>query len=444
MVKFLFFQKKVDQSTVVTVTGKVKDTKRTPEYYNNRIFKGENMSETLTQQSPIKYRWVMLALAWTLYFCFGLISFSLAPLATPIMSELKLTYTQFGIAVGAWPLFYIVSAYPSGVIVDRLGLKKSLSVGLLAVALSAILRAHAIDFISLFTSVAVFGVGAPIISIGLPKLIASWFLGRERGTASGIYFTGVSMGTAFSLGATNMFILPLVGSWRNTLLFYGIIPIIVILVWIKFAKSTKGIDLEPSVSKENIWKSMFGLLKHRNIWSIVLIGTTSFMVIHGLNNWLPKILETQNLTPTLAGVLAASFSIFRIFGSLGIPRLSYILGSRKTAVTIILSIAAVSIVILPFSNANLALFSIASVGLFIGALSPLLLTILMDNQEIGVKKMGAAGGLYFSFGEVGGVLGPVIIGLFRDLTGNFFTGLTILAMIVGAMLIPNRFLKEES
>ena len=189
---------------------------------------------------------------------------------------------------------------------------------------------------------------------------------------------------------------------------------------------------------------MFGLLKHKNIWSIVLIGTTSFMVIHGLNNWLPKILETQNLTPTLAGVLAASFSIFRIFGSLGIPRLSYILSSRKTAVTIILSITAVSIVILPFGNVNLALLSIASVGLFIGALSPLLLTILMDTQEVGVKKMGAAGGLYFSFGEVGGVLGPVIIGLFRDLTGNFFTGLTILAMIVGAMLIPNRFLKEES
>ena len=115
------------------------------------------MSETLTQQSPIKYRWIMLALAWSLYFCFGLVSFSLAPLATPIMSDLKLTYTQFGIAVGAWPLFYIVSAYPAGVIVDRLGLKKSLSVGLLAVALSAILRAHAIDFISLFTSVCCIG-----------------------------------------------------------------------------------------------------------------------------------------------------------------------------------------------------------------------------------------------------------------------------------------------
>jgi cyanate permease len=58
--------------------------------------------------------------------------------------------------------------------------------------------------------------------------------------------------------------------------------------------------------------------------------------------------------------------------------------------------------------------------------------------------MGAAGGLYFSFGEVGGVLGPVIIGIFRDLTGDFSIGLTILAIIVGAMLIPSRFLKEDS
>lgn len=402
------------------------------------------MSETLTQQSPIRYRWVMLALAWATYFCFGLVSFSLAPLATPIMAELKLTYTQFGIAAGAWPLIYIASSYPVGIIIDRLGLKKSLSVGILVVALSAIMRSYAIDFTSLFASVAVFGVGAPIISIGLPKLIASWFFGRERGTASGIYFTGVSMGTAFSLGATNILILPLLGSWRNVLLFYGIIPIIVVLLWIKFAKSSTGLDIETTVFKENIWKSIFGLLRYRNIWSIVLIGTTSFMVIHSLNNWLPKILETQNLAPTLAGILAASFSIFRIFGSLGIPRMSYIWSSRKTAVAIMLSITAVSIVILPLGNEYLVLLCIASIGIFIGALSPLLLTILMDTREVGVKKMGAAGGLYFSFGEVGGVLGPVIVGLFRDLTGNFSTGLTILAIIVGAMLIPSRFLKEDS
>lgn len=402
------------------------------------------MSETLTQQSPIRYRWVMLALAWATYFCFGLVSFSLAPLATPIMAELKLTYTQFGIAAGAWPLIYIASSYPVGIIIDLLGLKKSLSVGILVVALSAIMRSYAIDFTSLFASVAVFGVGAPIISIGLPKLIASWFFGRERGTASGIYFTGVSMGTAFSLGATNILILPLLGSWRNVLLFYGIIPIIVVLLWIKFAKSSTGLDIETTVFKENIWKSIFGLLRYRNIWSIVLIGTTSFMVIHSLNNWLPKILETQNLAPTLAGILAASFSIFRIFGSLGIPRMSYIWSSRKTTVAIMLSITAVSIVILPLGNEYLALLCIASIGLFIGALSPLLLTILMDTHEVGVKKMGAAGGLYFSFGEVGGVLGPVIVGLFRDLTGNFSTGLTILAIIVGAMLIPSRFLKEDS
>jgi len=386
----------------------------------------------------------MLALAWATYFCFGLVSFSLAPLATPIMAELKLTYTQFGIVAGAWPLIYIASSYPVGIIIDRLGLKKSLSVGILVVALSAIMRSYAIDFTSLFASVAVFGVGAPIIFIGLPKLIASWFFGRERGTASGIYFTGVSMGTAFSLGATNILILPLLGSWRNVLLFYGIIPIIVVLLWIKFAKSSTGLDIETTVFKENIWKSIFGLLRYRNIWSIVLIGTTSFMVIHSLNNWLPKILETQNLAPTLAGILAASFSIFRIFGSLGIPRMSYIWSSRKTTVAIMLSITAVSIVILPLGNEYLALLCIASIGLFIGALSPLLLTILMDTHEVGVKKMGAAGGLYFSFGEVGGVLGPVIVGLFRDLTGNFSTGLTILAIIVGAMLIPSRFLKEDS
>jgi MFS-type transporter involved in bile tolerance (Atg22 family) len=43
--------------------------------------------------------------------------------------------------------------------------------------------------------------------------------------------------------------------------------------------------------------------------------------------------------------------------------------------------------------------------------------------------MGAAGGMYFTAGEIGGVLGPLTIGTLADLSGGFAAGLYFLAAL---------------
>jgi nitrate/nitrite transporter NarK len=50
--------------------------------------------------------------------------------------------------------------------------------------------------------------------------------------------------------------------------------------------------------------------------------------------------------------------------------------------------------------------------------------------------MGAAAGLYFSIGEIGGFAGPTIVGLMVSLTGSFTTGLLILSLTMWAMVLP--------
>lgn len=50
--------------------------------------------------------------------------------------------------------------------------------------------------------------------------------------------------------------------------------------------------------------------------------------------------------------------------------------------------------------------------------------------------MGAAGGLFFSVGEIGGFLGPLLIGVLADLTGSFTVGILALAAIVLTMVVP--------
>ena len=70
-------------------------------------------------------------------------------------------------------------AIPCGAFVDRAGLKLSLFLAALIMALSGLLRALSYDYFTMFSSVALFGIGGPLISIGAPKLIADYFVGKE-------------------------------------------------------------------------------------------------------------------------------------------------------------------------------------------------------------------------------------------------------------------------
>ena len=133
----------------------------------------EASAEAAASSNP--YRWVMLASIAFLYACFGLTVVSLAPLVGPIRQDLGLTNSEFGSVMGAWPLVYIFFAVPCGALLDRVGPRRVIGLGCFGVAASMVLRAFAVDHVSLFLAVAVFGVCGPLISVGAPKVISQWF-----------------------------------------------------------------------------------------------------------------------------------------------------------------------------------------------------------------------------------------------------------------------------
>ena len=72
-----------------------------------------------TETHPGWYRWVILATLWLLYFSLGLVSRSIAPLVTPILRDLNMSYAQMGFILGSWQLTYILVALIAGTIIDK-------------------------------------------------------------------------------------------------------------------------------------------------------------------------------------------------------------------------------------------------------------------------------------------------------------------------------------
>jgi cyanate permease len=173
------------------------------------------------------------------------------------------------------------------------------------------------------------------------------------------------------------------------------------------------------------------------------MGPLSFAIMHGFTNWLPKILESSGMSPAPAGFVASIPIIVGIAAVLVIPRLvpPHLRGRLLALLALVVVVALLASVntsgFLLF--AGLVLFGVAGPSLF-----PIVMLMLMDTPEVGEKHMGLAGGIFFCVAEIGGFVGPLIMGTLADLTGNFLVGAIFLAGLSLIIFMMTLFLKSTS
>ncbi|PPR78606.1 MAG: putative glucarate transporter [Alphaproteobacteria bacterium MarineAlpha2_Bin1] len=385
---------------------------------------------------PDKSRWLYLSGVWLIYFVFGLMMFSLAPIVSIIIDDLSITSTQMGSILGAWPLIYIIMAIPCGAFVDRAGLKLALFLAALIMALSGLLRAISFDYLTMFFSVSLFGIGGPLISIGAPKLIADYFIGKERGLAMGIYITGPAFGSIFALSTTNSIFMPIFeNNWREVILVFSFFVFLSSGIWLYLSR---GIQIKNSEQINfNIFKQLtiyLNLIKLKNVQILLLMSVCIFFYSHGLFNWLPEILRMKNMTLSQAGYWASLPTLAGIIGSLLIPRIAT--RDRRMFIFFILILSAiVSTLLLLFDWLPLLSTGLILQGISRATLMTIAILILMESPGVKSDHMGAAGGLFFTFAEIGGVLGPLSMGKIFDITGNFDLSLIFMTLVTVLLIL---------
>jgi MFS transporter, CP family, cyanate transporter len=388
-----------------------------------------------------RYRWVILTLLWLLYVAFGMVQRAIAPLVTPILADLDLSYTQMGFILGSWQLTYIAAAIVTGALIDRWGIRKSLLAGAIFLGLSSALRYFAHGFSTMLGAVAVAGIGGPMISVGCPKAISLWFEGKSRGTAIGIYLTGAWIGGILALTMTNSFIMPLAGnSWRNVFLLYGLLTVAAGLIWWLLAQD--GPDRLSTAETPGMISLLVRFINVRDILIVLVLGPLVFAILHALTNWLPKILETAGFSPPLAGMATA------IPLASGLPSLLIVPGliaphqrGRFLAASSLLIL--VSLVMIMTASGGLLLAGLILFGTLIAPFFPILTLILMDTPEVGSTYMGSVGGMFFCVSEIGGFAGPLIMGAIVDLTGSFQMGTFFFVVLCLAVFALSLQLKTK-
>ena len=391
-----------------------------------------------------------LVLVGTLaYLLLTFVWFSLPAYLTTVIEDVGLTGTEAGLLVGAVPLTYIPLALFSGLAVDRLGPGRSLAVGVAIYGTAQIGRSAAPGFPSLFAFTVLLGVGATAITFGLPKLVSVLFPPAETGLPSSLYLVGSSLGSVLVFAVGRPVIGPALGGWRPLFLWSGVAALAYAAVWAaiawRAAVDAAVTETDASFSLASVRSDLELVLSNRQLQLVVVVGTMYLLLNHGLQGWLPTLLESRGLSPNRAGQTTSLFVAALAVGIFTVPPLADRVGARRGAVAVCgccISVGVVGVVV--GGLGALLVAGIVVTGIGAGGLSPLIRAIPTELEGIGTERTGAAVGFIFAVGEIGGFLGPVAVGTLRDLTASFLPGLAVLAAAGLVVVVAGETLRRAT
>ena len=393
----------------------------------------------------------MLALGWLAYCAFGMAVGSLAPLVSPIMGDLGLSSARMGLVLGVWQLVYVFTAIPLGVAVDRLGVRRSVALALAVIILSLLLRAAATSFWTLLASVALFGVGGPVVSIGVPKIVAEWFPPRERGRAAGFYTTAPTIGAVVVLATAAGALLRAVGSWRLVMLVYAVAGCAALLLWTLGYRDPPAPGDPPAAGGPaarpapvaRVRGRWLVLLREPNMRLLLALSVGTFAVNHGLNAWQPTYLEEAGFHLAAAGRWTAVGTLCGLLTALIVPGLSRP-GARRTALAVLLLAGAAGLAGMSALHSGPLLAASWVTAMARAPVLPLMMLLLMEQPGVGARHLGLGAGLLFAAAEIGGFGGPALLGAVRDLAGGLAPAMLGMAAVSLLMIVTILRVRESA
>jgi len=367
-------------------------------------------------------RWWVLASLWMLYASFGLVAGSLAPLLSHIRNDLNMSHAAMGAALGAWPFVYLAVSAVVGKLLDRVGVRVGLALGAALIGASGLLRGAAQSGTGLWFAVAVFGLGGPFISIGAPKLVTQWFTSEERGLAVGVYSTAPSVGWIVGLVIADPLRI-LFGDWRWVMVTFACASLLSALFWISVGGSNPDAVMPRSHNE-----SSSALWGDPTVKRLLFLAFMIFFLGHALTGWMPEMLHSGLWSTRGAAWLTATGLAVGVIGSLLIPgRVAP--RSRPQVLVAMFGAMSVAVWALAMTPQLVQVVAVVIIGIVRVSSIPMAMLLLMSAPRVSDVRMGAAAGLFFTAGELGGVTGPWFIGIARQNSVDFVPAVAMLSLV---------------
>ena len=369
-------------------------------------------------------------------------------------SKIHLTKADEGIVSGIFFFGYMFLQIPAAILAERWSAKKTVAILMFLWGFAAM----AVSFVQsngqFYTARFILGFFEGGVWPSVLILIANWFPLKERARANSLWMC--------CLPLSSVLISPITGilldhfSWRTVLFVEGVPPLIWAIVWLlvvsdhprdaTWASGAEREYIEAELAADEASKPVIdsdgkgGYLaaaRSPHVWQLIVIYLCFMGGFYGYTLWLPTVVKglVSGSSASSVGLITAIPYIFAVVGMLAVSSWSDRTGDRRMAIAVPLFIGAVALTIGQLVHnpiVNIVLLVIVAIGVY----SPYGPYWAVPGAYLRIEALAGGLGLINALGNLGGFLGPYLVGWLADLTGSAATGYYALAglLVAGAVL----------
>lgn len=345
--------------------------------------------------------------------------------------ELGLSATRFGIAVSAFFWVYAPIQFLIGRMCDRLPVYRVYGAGIALWAASTLLTSFVAGFVSLVVLRVLLGIGESVAFPGSSKMIARHVPPERRGIANAAVAAALAIGPAAGTLAGGLITANY--GWRPMFFCFGLVTFMWLLPWRQVIRQIRPAE----ESWANDCVPVRRLTRNFSLWAMGIGHFSNNYSFYFLLTWLPLFLVQQRgfsiehmsylATLSYAAQAAAALLIGWISDRWtvgGKPEFSI----RRGILVVGQLLVGFAIVGILISHAEPLLWlwlSVAGVGTGLGTVNLYAVAQIFAGQ----RASGTWVGVQNAIGNVAGIVGPVVTGVFIDLTGSYSDGFWLAAAV---------------
>src|SRR5271157_3049822 len=278
-------------------------------------------SQTLvdTRPQPSKsYRWLVLLFVSLAMFGNYYFYDALSPVADLLVKQLHFTDANIGLLQAAYSFPNIFTVVIGGVIIDRIGLRRSTLIYGVLCFVGAIITVLTSNLWIMAAGRLVFGMGAESLIVAVTTALAKWFRGKELSFAFGINLMMSRGGSLLAQWSPSWAGFAYKG-WRGPLLISVVFATFCVtgalLYWVMEINAEKRYQVGPAGSTDKVvFKDLttFGL----SFWYIVALCIVFYSAIFPFETFAYKFfMDAHHTTREAGGDLVGMLTIFTMFGT---------------------------------------------------------------------------------------------------------------------------------
>src|SRR6266852_272483 len=360
-----------------------------------------------------------------------MIRYALSIVAPTLMTLYHLSPQSMGYILSGWNWSYTAGLPILGPVVDRFGPWIVMGSGSIVWGVSTIALPIASAATSLFLLRMIFGFGHSMLLSAGASAISRGFSVRERTRAVAIAFAGNQVGLAIC-ATVAAFILAHLG-WQAVFYCIGGASLLFSLAWFglypdkRIGRQAVGTGTNP----QRI--SWFSLFRYRSTWGIAFGQMGYLYAYFFFVSWLPGYLVLERKLTLLQSGIASALPFWAgLLGTLGGGWLGDYLIQRGVTTTVSrksiigAGLTGSTVLVIAAAYVEQSWLAVTLLTLCVGSLR--LATGSANSLSIDLAPPGAVGSLSSIqnlFGNVGGLLAPIVTGRIVGVTGSFVFALLV-------------------